>query len=199
MFVIIKLTLNFQSLSVIPGNLLPSTTFAIWTAFTFCFLEIHFWNVFLDIFIVYLSLRLIEPLWDQFKIMTFFAVVNFSVAVLSSLYYLVLYAITKNTDILFDIKIHGLIGFLAGLVVASVSIMPNLLIAKTPLGHMKLNNIPLIFMAISILFWAINILPGTYAVMFTSGLLSSFVYLRFYQHHGNGLKGNGSENFTFAK
>lgn len=131
--------------------------------------------------------------------MTFFAVVNFSVAVLSSLYYLCLYAITKNTDILFDIKIHGLIGFLAGLVVASVSIMPNLLIAKTPLGSFTNRNIPLTFMIISIVLWAINILSGTYAVMFTSGLLSSFVYLRFYQHHGNGLKGNGSENFTFTK
>lgn len=68
-------------------------------------------------------------------VMTFFAVVNFSVAVLSSLYYLGLYAITKNTEILFDVKIHGLIGFLAGLCVAIMAIMPNLLIARTPLGN----------------------------------------------------------------
>lgn len=67
--------------------------------------------------------------------MTFFAVVNFSVAVLSSLYYLGLYAITKNTEILFDVKIHGLIGFLGGLCVAIMAIMPNLLIARTPLGN----------------------------------------------------------------
>lgn len=60
-------------------------------------------------------------------------------------------------------------------------------------------NIPLTFLMMSILFWAVGLMSGSYAVMFTSGLISSFIYLRFYQHHGNGLKGNGSENFTFAK
>lgn len=89
----------------------------------------------IDIVCVTLCLKLIEPLWDQLQVMTFFAVVNFSVAVLSSLYYLGLYAITKNTEILFDVKIHGLIGFLAGLSVAIMAIMPNLLIARTPLGN----------------------------------------------------------------
>jgi hypothetical protein len=119
---------------VIPGNLLPSS-FAIWTAFTFCFLEIHVWEVLVDIIFVTLCLKLIEPLWDQLQIFVFFCVTNFSVAVLSSFYYLLLYAITKNTEILFEVKIHGLIGFLAGLCVATNIIMPNLLIAKTPLGN----------------------------------------------------------------
>lgn len=140
---------------MIPGNLLPST-FAIWTAFTFCFLEIHIWEVIIDIVCVTLCLKLIEPLWDQLMIMTFFAVTNISVschnyvasnycitkcviisqvAALSSLYYLFLYSLTKNTEILFDVKIHGLIGFLAGLCVAIMLVMPNLLIARTPFGN----------------------------------------------------------------
>lgn len=119
---------------MIPGNLLPSS-FAIWTAFTFCFLEIHIWEVIIDVVCVTLCLKLIEPLWDQLQIIAFFGIVNFSVAVLSSFYYLLLYAITKNTEILFDVKIHGLIGFLAGLCVATMLVMPNLLIAKTPLGN----------------------------------------------------------------
>ena len=106
----------------------------IWTVFTFCFLEIHIWEVIIDVIVVALCLKLIEPLWDQLQIFTFFGVVNFFVAVLSSLYYLVLFAITKNTEILFDVKIHGLIGFLAGLCVATMLVMPNVLIAKTPLG-----------------------------------------------------------------
>lgn len=102
--------------------------------FTFCFLEIHIWEVIIDIVVVALCLKLIEPLWDQLQIFIFFGVVNLSVAVLSSLYYLILFAITRNTEILFDVHIHGLIGFLAGLCVATMLVMPNLLIAKTPLG-----------------------------------------------------------------
>lgn len=60
-------------------------------------------------------------------------------------------------------------------------------------------NIPLTFMVVSILLWAVNIISGTYSVMFCSGLVSSFIYLRFYQRHGNGIRGQNSENFTFAK
>ncbi|CRL04131.1 CLUMA_CG017242, isoform A [Clunio marinus] len=186
-----------QALSVIPGNLLPST-FAIWTAFTFCFLEFHIWEVIVDIVVVTLCLKLIEPLWDQIQVMTFFAVVNLSVAVLSSFYYLCLYSITKNTEILFEVKIHGLIGFLAGLCVAIMAIMPNLLIARTPFGNFTNRNIPITFMACSILLWALNLISGQYSVMFCSGLVSSFIYLRFYQRHANGVRGTNAENFTFA-
>ena len=93
------------------GQLLPPQ-FWIWTAFTFCFIEIHIWEVILDIFAVAFCLKLMEPSWDQMKMLTFFAITNFGVAVLSSVYYLLLFALTKNTEILFDIKIHGLTGFL---------------------------------------------------------------------------------------
>jgi hypothetical protein len=34
--------------------------------------------------------------------------------------------------------------------------------------------------------------------MFGFGLLSSWVYLRFYQHHSNGTKGDMAESFSFA-
>lgn len=54
-------------------------------------------------------------------------------------------------------------------------------------------------MCCSILLWALNLISGTYAVMFFSGLLSSFIYLRFYQRQSNGVRGTNAENFTFAK
>jgi len=50
----------------------------------------------------------------------------------------------------------------------------------------------------SIVLWALNLISGQYSVMFCSGLVSSFIYLRFYQRHGNGIRGTNSENFTFA-
>lgn len=51
-----------KALSVTPGYILPPQ-FCIWTAFTFCFLELYLWEVFLDIIIVGLCGKLIEPLW----------------------------------------------------------------------------------------------------------------------------------------
>lgn len=102
------------TLSVTPGYLLPPA-FWIWTAFTFCFLEIHFWEVCVDVVTVGLCGKLIEPLWGAMEMMTFFAVVNFGVALLSTLFYLFLYMCTSNPELLFDIHIHGLTGYIAGM------------------------------------------------------------------------------------
>lgn len=124
-------------LSVTPGYILPPS-FTIWTAFTFCFLELYLWEVIVDIIIVGLCGKLIEPLWGQVEMMTFFAIINLGVAVLSSLYYLFVYMCTRNTELLFDVHIHGLSGYVAAVCVAVRQIMPDLLIAKTRIG--KLTN-----------------------------------------------------------
>jgi hypothetical protein len=117
-------------LSVTPGYILPP--------FTFCFLELYLWEVIVDIIIVGLCGKLIEPLWGQMEMMTFFAITNLGVAVLSSLYYLFVYMCTKNTELLFDVHIHGLSGYVEAVCVAVRQIMPDLLIAKTRIG--KLTN-----------------------------------------------------------
>lgn len=109
-------------LSVTPGYLLPPA-FWIWTAFTFCFLEIHFWEVCVDIVTVGLCGKLIEPLWGAMEMMTFFAIVNFGVAVLSTLFYLFLYMCTSDPSLLFNIHIHGLTGYIAGIPVIVGSIV----------------------------------------------------------------------------
>lgn len=100
-------------MSVTPGYLLPPS-FWVWTAFTFCFLEIHFWEVCVNIVTVGLCGKLIEPLWGAMEMMTFFAIVNILVGILSALYYLFLYMCSGDTDLLFHIHIHGLWGYIAG-------------------------------------------------------------------------------------
>jgi membrane associated rhomboid family serine protease len=184
-------------LSVTPGYLLPPV-FWIWTAFTYCFLEIHFWEVCVDIITVGLCGKLIEPLWGALEMMTFFAVVNMGVAVLSAFFYLILYVCTFNTDLLFSVHIHGLAGYIAGVSVAVKQIMPDHMLVKTPLGKLTNRNIPLSVFFMSLVFWLIGLLEGTYPTMFLSGLLISWNYLRFYQYHSNGTRGDMADNFTFA-
>lgn len=124
---------SVKVLSVTPGYLLPPS-FWIWTALTFCFIEMYFWEVLVDIVTVGLCGKLIEPLWGQMEMLTFFGIVNLGIAILSSLYYLLLYTCTKNTDILFNVHIHGLAGYVAGVSVAVRQIMPDHLIVRTPMG-----------------------------------------------------------------
>ena len=57
---------------------------------------------------------------------------------MSVAYYLFLFSVTFDPAILFDIKIHGLGGYLAAVSVAVRQIMPDHVLLRTPLG--KLTN-----------------------------------------------------------
>jgi hypothetical protein len=136
--VVIGYILSFSNdvinvLSVTPGYLLPPS-FQLWSTFTFWFLEIHLWEVIIDIITVGLCGKLIEPLWGPREMMKFFLLTNIGVAFLTTFYYLVIFACTKQASYLFDIHVHGLAGYLAAVSVAVKQIMPDHLLIKTPLG-----------------------------------------------------------------
>merc|ERR1712241_952401 len=46
--------------------------------------------------------------------------------------------------------------------------------------------------------WAIGLVEGSYCTMFGSGLVISWIYLRFYQLHANGSRGDTADSFSFA-
>ncbi|CAH2001370.1 unnamed protein product [Acanthoscelides obtectus] len=184
-------------ISVTPGYLAPPS-FWLWTTFTFCFLEIHFWEVLVDIVTVGLCGKLIEPLWGQMEMLTFFAIVNFGVAILTTAFYFVLYACTFNTEFLFMVHIHGLAGYVSGVAVAVKQIMPDLVIMKTPLGKISNRNVPLTVFFLSVILKVIGLVDGTYPTMFFNGLFVSWIYLRFYQKHSNGTRGDMADYFTIA-
>lgn len=123
-----------KSLVMTPAYLAPPS-FCIWTIITFCFIELHWWEVAFDIVSLVLCAKLLEPLWGRRELLKFFAVINFGVAVLSMFYYLLLYASTRNSKFLFEVQIHGLAGFIASLSVAVRQILPDHLIFKTKWGY----------------------------------------------------------------
>ena len=115
-----------------------------------------------DIFTVVLVGKLIEPLWGALEMMTFFFIINTGnvlsmlsdhgqysrfitgVAVLCAIFYYLLYMITENVDLLFQVHkmsrtvalqnfqvhIHGLSGYLAGVSIAVKQVMPDHVLAR---------------------------------------------------------------------
>lgn len=130
--------LAVKHLTVTPGYILPNTEFWIWTAFTFCFVELHWWEVLVDVITVGLCGKMIEPLWGQMEMFKFFAICNLGVSILTTIYYLFNYMCTKDPQILFNVHIHGLAGYVAGFSVAVHQIMPDHLIFNTRFG--KITN-----------------------------------------------------------
>lgn len=183
--------------SVTPGYFWPPH-FWLWTALTHCFLEIHWWEVLVDIVTIVLVGKLIEPLWGTMEMALFFLIVNTGVAVVAAVFYYVLYMATFNTELLFEVHIHGLAGYLAGVSVAVKQAMPDHILFRSPLGKITNRHIPLICFLFSFIMWAIGLVEGSYCTMFGSGLIISWIYLRFYQLHANGCRGDTAESFSFA-
>lgn len=99
-------------LTVTPGYVFPPG-FRIWTIFTHCFVEFHFWEVCADLITLGLCGKLIEPLWGKMEMLTFFTLINTSVAFIGIFFYMAIYMTTMNTDVLFEVHIHGLSGYIA--------------------------------------------------------------------------------------
>ncbi|XP_045625743.1 LOW QUALITY PROTEIN: transmembrane protein 115 [Procambarus clarkii] len=186
-------------LSVTPGYLLPPT-FWLWTAFTHCFLEVRLWQVCADLVTLGLCGKLIEPLWGSFEMVLFFLLVNVCVAFISALFYLIIYMCTFNPEVLFSVQINGMAGYVAGLSVAVKQIMPDhvLLHTRTPLGKISNRHVPLCLFLTALLLYLCNLLEGLYTTMIGCGIAVSWVYLRFYQIHSNGTRGDMAETFAFS-
>lgn len=187
-----------ELLAVTPGYLLPPH-FSIWTLGTFFLIELHFWEILVDIATLGLCAKLIEPLWGPIEMISFFIITNLCSVVLTTVCYLFLYMVTKNSEVLFEVRIYGLVGYVAGVSVAVHQVMPDHPVINTPLGTFTNRNVPLSVFFISVIFWLLGLVEGPYPLMFGNGIMVSWVYLRFWQHHSNERRGDLSESFKFEK
>ena len=133
-----------QHLGPYNGNTRPrhSPNFAFWTYITHSFVETHIWIVVVDIGVVILYGKLLEPLWGALEMLIFYGVVNTVVAFLTCCVYLFIYLATKNEEYLFDTHICGLAGYVAGFAVAVKQVMPDHVLVSTPFGKLRNKHIP---------------------------------------------------------
>lgn len=185
-------------ITVTPGYVLPPN-FWIWTYLSHSFIEFHFWDVLADVLVVILCGKLLEPLWGAMDMLIFFLITNFCVAIATSFTYLVIYLATKNEEYLFETYIHGLAGYIAGFSVAVKQVMPDHVLVTSPFGKLRNTHIPLILVTVVITLRLLGALDGPYPFMFTWGVVISWIYLRFYQKHTNGNRGDMADNFSFAR
>lgn len=66
-------------------------------------------------------------------------------------------------------------------------------------GKLTNRSLPLLILIAAIILWAVDALEGTYPCMWGSGTLLSWIYLRFWQRHSSGTRGDMADNFSFDK
>lgn len=188
------LTNTVHGLGVTPGYLFPPN-FWLWTLLTHAVVESHIWDVCVGLGAVVVAGRLLEPLWGALELLIFFAVVNVSVGILGGFSYLLTYVATFNLDYLFTVRIHGMSGFLGGVLVALKQTMGDTVVLTVPQVRMK--DVPMMGLLLVAILRLTTLLSSSLLASYGYGVLSSWVYLRFYQKHSRG-RGDMSDHFAFA-
>ncbi|XP_030062041.1 transmembrane protein 115 [Microcaecilia unicolor] len=181
-------------LGVTPGYLFPPN-FWVWTLATHGVVERHFWDATLSLVTVVVAGRHLEPLWGALELLIFFTVVNISVGVLGAFSYLLTYVATFNLAYLFMVRIHGVLGFLGGVLVALKQTTGDSIVLKVPQIRMKV--VPMLLLLVLAVLRIATLIECNRLASYGFGVLSSWVYLRFYQRHSRG-RGDMSDHFAFA-
>jgi len=129
----------------------------------------------------------------------FFVVVNLFVVGLTTVTYLVIYLITQDPDYLFSNFVHGMAGYLAGFSVAVKQTMPDHVLVSSPFGKLRNRHVPLLLLIAAALARIIGAVETPFPIMFVWGSFVSWVYLRFYQRHSSGSRGDMSDSFALAR
>lgn len=179
------------------GYILPPN-FWIWTVLTSALVEFTWLDLIIDLIVLLFTDRLLRPLWGSTEMLVFFLVVNtMTVLSVASVYWL-LYVITFNIGFWFNTYLHGLAAYVGGFTVALRQAMPDTVLLDLPLGKLRNQHVPLILLLSVIVaaFFGLQHISGP--LMFAAAIYSSWLYLRFFQPHANGTRGDPDDHFTFA-
>ena len=185
-------------LCVIPGKLMPPSFF-LWTLITHSFIENEILQVILNMFVILLYCKMLEPLWGTTECIKFYFIITITVALEATLVLFMIYTVTFKEVLIFNTLIHGLSGFIGGFSVAIKQIMPDTMLLNIGVIRIKQDDLPLLFLIASTLLYLVNLIEFTFMIMLLFGLLNSWIYLRFFQVHKNGIKGDSSATFSFAR
>lgn len=199
--ILIGYLISFTSLNeylcIIPGKLLPPN-FWLWTLATHSFIETSIFQVITDLILIFLYTKMLEPLWGTKECLIFYAVCTISVGICTCFVYLAIFAINFQEKLIFNTKICGLASLIGGFSVAIKQIMPDTVILAIGILRLKQDDIPLLLVLASIIFELIGLVEKTYFIQILFGIFTSWIYLRFYQKHKNGSRGDQSSAFSFA-
>jgi hypothetical protein len=95
--------------------------------------------------------------------------------------------------------VHGLGGLLGSFTVAMKQVMPDSILLDFSFLRLKQDNLPLLLIFISLLVYLFGLTDLTYVLMMTFGVFYGWIYLRFFQKHNNGTRGDSSSSFVFAR
>ncbi|CAL8069684.1 unnamed protein product [Calicophoron daubneyi] len=183
-------------LAITPGYfLLPN--YWVWTILTFSFYNYSVFFLALDLLTLFLLENLLT-FYKWYELLKFCALVNLLSAVFTACFIFIGYAITFDTDLLFKEQICGFLALLGGVTVIGRQMMGETLLLDFPLGKIRYKHIPFMCVIFICLLSLVRLTTMVSLSMFSMGIWIAWIYLRFFQRHENGIKGDLTDTFTFS-
>jgi hypothetical protein len=90
-------------------------------------------------------------------------------------------------------------GVIGGFCVAIKQLMPDTLLLNFSIVRLKQDDLPFLFFLITLVLFLVKLVDLVFLAMCLFGIYASWIYLRFYQVHNNGNRGDMSASFSFAR
>jgi len=153
----------------------------------------------LDIVAVILFSQYIEPVWTSIETLRFYVVVTVMSAISSAMTYLILYLPIQDTNLLFENHVSGIAAFIAASTVAYKQLVPEAVLLNSPVGRLRSRHLPIWIFLFALLAQLVGLVEHSYTVVLFWGAVVGWIYLRFYQPHSGGPRGDMTDSFSFAK
>lgn len=185
----------YELFAVRPLKLLPPN-FHVWTLVTGLIVESSIINVLIDIPVIILCGQHLEPLWGAMELLKFIAITSMGSTLMTSFVLLLMFATNLGFP-LWKITFSGMAGVLGGLSVAFKQLIPDQRI-DLRLKQLRVHDLPMTGVLIYSILAVCRLLHFTQPIMMSCGVVIGWTYLRFYQSHGKGMRGDMGEGFSFA-
>eukprot|EP00026_Physarum_polycephalum_P010900 Phypoly_transcript_11086.p1 GENE.Phypoly_transcript_11086~~Phypoly_transcript_11086.p1 ORF type:complete len:350 (+),score=64.47 Phypoly_transcript_11086:88-1137(+) len=195
--VFLVLDLLFPSLSYVFALNVAKTIPFIWNIFTSGFYEIYFITGAVNIALLMIAGKFLEPIWGSKEFLKFIIVVNLGAGIGAFFLMLILYAIVKDPYLLYDSNLCGFSGVITGFSVAMKQLLPEqdmtLFFALT----VRMKHMPGIIVLGSIALFVLRLFPSHHLPHVLFGVVAAWFYLRFYQKKGD-VVGDLTDEFAFS-
>uniref|UniRef100_A0A914UYD6 Transmembrane protein 115 n=1 Tax=Plectus sambesii TaxID=2011161 RepID=A0A914UYD6_9BILA len=188
----------YKFLAIRVHGLLPPN-FHVWTVVTYGLVERNIVCLVWSVCSVHLASTLLEPVWGPIELLRFLAIVQVATAlIIPTLCFSVYVIFYKDEELLFRSAFAGFTAFDGAIFVAIKQFLPDSVLLATPMGRIKNCHLPMIALIVVSVLAVCQIIGFSVPLMVMVGESVAWIYLRFYQRHSNGNKGDMSEHFTWA-
>lgn len=195
--VLLVLDLVFPSLSYVFALNVAKTVPFVWNVFTSGFYEIYFLTGAVNIALLMIAGKFLEPIWGSKEFLKFIIVVNLGAGIGAFFLMLVLYGITKDPYLLYDSNLCGFSGVITGFSVAMKQLLPEQETTMCLALTVRMKHAPGIIVLGSIALFVLGLFPSHHLPHVLFGVVAAWFYLRFYQKKGE-VVGDLTEEFALS-